>query len=244
MSSKEARRVLVVPGEVICEGEFKVLSPNYIVKVDGKYVATAIGLAQINDDSRELSFIPLEGCYVPQVDDIVIGYVVDVGLTYWEVDIRAPFTATLYAVDFLGRPVNPAKEDLSSYLSTGDTVIAKVEVFDRSRGPIITTKGKGLGKVIQGTIVEISPVKVARVIGRRGSMYQLLRSETGCDITVARNGRILISCPNKELEDILIMAILKIEREAHIPGLTDRIKEFIIREKVKRGLISGEGKAT
>ncbi len=243
MESQEARRVLVVPGEAFAEGDYKVLTPSYVVKVNKKYVAAVVGLAQINNETKEIAVIPLEGCYVPQPEDLVVGYVVDLGLTSWELDIRAPFTATLYAVDFLGRPVNPAKEDLSRYLAVGDTVLAKVEVFDRNRGPVVTTKGKGLGKVTRGTIVEISPVKVARVIGRKGSMHQLLEGETGCEVLVARNGRILINCPNKELEDVLVMAILKIEREAHIPGLTDRVKEFIIREKVKRGLIGGEAKA-
>ncbi|MCS7098795.1 MAG: exosome complex RNA-binding protein Rrp4 [Sulfolobales archaeon] len=243
MQSQEVQRVLVVPGEVIAEGDYKISTPNYVVRVDRKYVATIVGLAQIDSESREISVIPLEGCYIPQPEDIVIGYVVDTGLTSWELDIRAPFTATLYAVDFLGRPINPAREDLNKYLTPGDTVLARVEAFDRNRGPIVTTKGKGLGKVVRGTIVEISPVKVARVIGRRGSMYQILTNETGCEVTVARNGRILINCPSRELEEVLVMAILKIEREAHIPGLTDRVKEFIIREKVKRGLIGGETKA-
>lgn len=243
MGSQKLFRALVVPGEVFAEGDYNIQTPNYVIKVDNKYVATVIGLAQIDEESRELSVIPLEGCYIPQPEDLVLGYVVNAGLTSWEVDIRAPFTATLYAVDLLGRPVNPAKEDLSRYLAVGDAVLAKVEVFDRTRGPILTTKGKGLGKVTHGTVAEISPVKVARVIGRKGSMHQVLEGETGCEVIVPKNGRILIKCPNKELEDILVMAILKIEREAHIPGLTDRVKEFIIREKVKRGLIGGEAEA-
>jgi exosome complex component RRP4 len=242
LEAQEPHRILVVPGEAFAEGDYKISTPGYIIRAGNKYIATVVGLAQINEEGKELSLIPLEGCYVPQAEDLVIGYVVDVGMTSWEVDIRAPFTAVLYAVDFLGRPVNPAREDLGGYLAVGDTVLAKVEVFERNRGPILTTKGKGLGKIIQGTIVEISPVKVARVIGRKGSMHQLLEGETGCEVVVARNGRILVRCPNRELEDIVIMAILKIEREAHIPGLTDRVKEFIIREKVKRGLIGGEAK--
>ncbi len=243
MESQETHRALVVPGEAFAEGNYKVLTPSYVIRVNKKYVATVVGLAQVNEEAKEVSVIPLEGSYVPQPEDLVVGYVVGVGLTSWELDIRAPFSATLYAVDFLGRPVNPAKEDLSKYLAVGDTVLAKVEVFDRSRGPIVTTRGKGLGKVTRGTVVEISPVKVARVIGRKGSMHQLLEGETGCEVLVTRNGRILVNCPNKELEDVLAMAILKIEREAHIPGLTDRVKEFIIREKVRRGLIGGEAEA-
>ncbi len=231
-------RELVVPGQLLAEGEFKVGTPNYVYRVGSKYYSAVVGLAEITEES--LAVIPLEGFYYPSPGDIVIGVIRNVGITSWEVDIRAPFPATLYAADFLGRPINPAKEDLSDYLNIGDVILAKVDVFDRTRDPILTTKGKGLGKVTKGSVIEISPVKVPRVIGKKGSMHQTLESETGCKITVAKNGRILVECPNKQLEEIVVLAIRKIEREAHIPGLTDRIKEFILKEKVRRGLLGGE----
>lgn len=233
------QRELVVPGQLIAEGDFKILNNAYLFRVGRKYYSTVIGLVDISEDGKSLNIIPLEGFYYPSPDDLVIGVVRNVGITNWELDIRAPFSAILYASDLLGRPVNPAKEDLSQYLDVGDMVLAKVEVFDRTRVPILTTKGKGLGKITKGAIVEINPVKVPRVIGKKGSMHQTLEKETDCKIIVAKNGRILIECPNEALEKIVILAIRKIEREAHIPGLTDRIKEFILKEKVKRGLLSG-----
>jgi len=234
------QRDLVVPGELIAEGDFKIINPSYISKVGNKYYSTVIGLVDIGEDEESLNIIPLEGFYYPSPGDLVIGVVRSVGITSWELDIRAPFPAILYAADLLGRPINPAKEDLSQYLDVGDMVLAKVDVFDRTRDPILTTKGKGLGKITKGAVVEISPVKVPRVIGKKGSMHQTLEEETGCKITVAKNGRILIECPNETLEKIVVLAIRKIEREAHIPGLTDRIKEFILKEKVRRGLLGGE----
>ncbi len=230
-------RALVVPGDLIAEGDFKVSPGTPVVAVGNKYYATVVGLVDLKDD--EIKLIPLEGFYIPSEGDLVIGVVTDVGLTSWDVDIRAPFPATLYAADFLNRPINPSKENISDYLDVGDMILAKVETFSRTRGPILTTKGKDLGKITSGSIVEISPVKVPRVIGKKGSMHQMLESETGCNVVVGRNGRILIQCSEKELEEILVLAIRKIEREAHIPGLTDRIKGFILKEKVRRGLLSG-----
>ena len=233
------QRELVVPGQLIAEGDFKIGSNAYLFKIGKKYYSTVIGLVDISEDGETLNIIPLEGFYYPSPDDLVIGVVRNIGITSWELDIRAPFPAILYAADLLGRPVNPAKEDLSQYLDVGDMVLAKVEVFDRTRDPILTTKGKGLGKITKGAVIEINPVKVPRVIGKKGSMHQMLEKETGCKIVIARNGRILIDCPNETIEKIVILAIRKIEREAHIPGLTDRIKEFILKEKVRRGLLSG-----
>ncbi len=230
-------RQLVTPGDLLAEGEYKITNPATVYRKGNKYYAAVIGLAQVSDDT--VNVIPLEGFYYPNPGDIVVGVIVNVGITNWEVDIRAPFTAILYAADALGRPVNPAKEDLTHYLDVGDIIVAKIEAFDRTRNPVLTIRGKGLGKVNEGAIVEISPVKVPRVIGKKASMLQTLQKETGCDITVGKNGRIIIKCRNPDMQEILVLAIRKIERESHIPGLTDRIKEFILKEKVRRGLISG-----
>jgi len=112
MSQKRAHvenRELAVPGQLLAEGEFKVETPNYIYRVGNRFYSAVVGLAEVSEGS--LGIIPLEGFYYPSPGDIVIGVIRNVGITSWEVDIRAPFPATLYAADFLGRPINPAKED-------------------------------------------------------------------------------------------------------------------------------------
>jgi exosome complex component RRP4 len=231
-------REIVVPGQLLAEGDMKISSPMWVYKQGNKYYSCVVGLASV--DEKSIGIIPLEGFYYPSPGDLVIGVVENVGLTSWEIDIRAPLPAILYASDLLGKPINPAKEDLTDYLDVGDLVLAKIDKFDRTRDPLLTTRGKGLGKISKGVVVEINPVKVPRVIGKKGSMHQTLESETGCEIVVAKNGRILISCKNEEMEEIAVLAIRKIEREAHIPGLTDRIKEFILKEKLRRGLLGGK----
>jgi len=234
-----SERKLVTPGDLVVRGEYKVLTPNTLIKRGDSYYALVIGLATIDNESKTLKLVPLQGPYYPSPEDIVIGIIRSIGITSWEVDIRAPSPAILYATDYLGRPINPARENLSDYLDIGDVVIAKIQIFDRTRDPLLTTKGRGLGKVTRGAVVEISPVKVPRVIGKKGSMQSVLEGETGCRLIIGRNGRLVINCPNRDLEEIIVMAIRKIEAEAHTMGLTDRIKEFIITEKVRRGLISG-----
>ncbi len=232
-------RDLVTPGDVLAQGDIELLNFPYVVREDDKVVSTVVGLVEIQDD--KIGVIPLEGFYYPKEGDLVIGIVDEVGITHWEVNIRAPYKGILTANDFLGRPFNPAQEDLSKYLSPGDVIIAKVESFDRTRDPILTVRGKDLGKVTEGTIVEVDPSRVPRIIGKKRSMLNVLTGETGCDVIVAQNGRILIRCPSEELEAILILAVKKIEREAHTTGLTERIREFIIEQKILRGVI-GSGK--
>lgn len=243
-TEQKVERILVTPGDKLAEGDYKILTPMTAHKVGNSYYSLVVGLLELNTQEKSLKVIPLKGSYYPRVGDVVIGIVSDVGLTSWELDIRAPFPGVLHAVDYLGRAVNPSKEDLKNFLDVGDVVVGKIDVFDRTRNPVISTKGKGLGKVVNGALVEITPVKVPRLVGKKGSMQSLIESETGCKLIIGNNGRVLVLCEDKQYEDIVIRAIRKIELEAHISGLTDRVKEFILVEKVKRGLIRDEKRET
>ncbi len=227
------QRQLVVPGELLAEGEVEVGSP-LIYKIDNKYYSSVIGLVDVQEN--KLNLIPLEGYYFPKVGDLVIGLVIDIGITNWIVDIRAPYKAIMNASDALNRQFNPIQDDLRRYFDIGDYVLAKIALFDRLHNPVLTVKEKGLGKIVSGKIVEIAPSRVPRVIGKRKSMLNMLIEETGCEIVVAQNGRIWINCKDKQFEDILILALKKIELEAHTTGLTDRVRNLIKEEKAKRGL--------
>ncbi len=233
-------RQVVVPGDIVAVGDVVIETPNYLQKLDdGRVMVTVTGLLDVEESegTARLRVIPLKGRYIPKEGDVVIGVVADVGLTAWFLDIRAPFPGVLNASDYLGRPFNPASENLRKYLDVGDVVIAKIAQFDRTRDPILTVQEKDLGKVVEGSLIEIEPSRVPRVIGRKRSMINMLMEETGCSIVVGNNGRILLRCPNPEIEAIAILAIKKIEEEAHTTGLTERVREFIIEQKVKRGLI-------
>ncbi|MGC8974579.1 MAG: exosome complex RNA-binding protein Rrp4 [Thermoprotei archaeon] len=239
-AEQKVERVLVAPGDKLAEGDYRILTPTTAYKVGNSYYSLVVGLLELNTQEKSLKVIPLKGSYYPRVGDVVVGIVSDVGLTSWELDIRAPFPGVLYAVDYLGRAINPSKENLKDFLDVGDVVVGKIEVFDRTRNPVISTKGKEFGKVVNGALAEINPVKVPRLIGKKGSMQSLIESETNCKLVIGNNGRILILCEDKQYEDIVVRAIRKIELEAHISGLTDRVREFILVEKVKRGLVGNE----
>lgn len=222
-------RSIVLPGDVLAEGNFQIAWSPYTFKQNNKYYSSVIGLFEPKGNVFEV--IPLEGSkYFPRIGDTVIGLVEDIELYGWIVDIKSPYSAYLPAMSLLGRPVNVG-EDLRRYIDVGDYVIAKVEVFDRTTNPILSVKGKGMGRVTSGNIIDIMPVKVPRVIGKGKSMLEVLTSETGCEILVGQNGRIWANCPSKDMEDILFFAIKVIERESHIKGLTDRIRNLIKEKK-------------
>ncbi|MEB2836717.1 MAG: exosome complex RNA-binding protein Rrp4 [Desulfurococcales archaeon] len=235
MEQASEGRILVLPGDPL-DPAVDAQPPYVYIDENGVKRAAVPGFVSRRGD--RLVFIGLEGIYIPKPGDVVIGLVSGIGVTNWFIDINSPYTAVLNVQDFLGRPFNPATDDLSRYLDVGDYVKVKVLAFDRTRSPLVTVQGQGLGKIVEGKVVEISPARVPRVIGRKGSMLEVLTKETGCEVFAAVNGRVHVKCPNKELEAIVVLAVKTIEREAFTSGLTARIRKLIEEEMVVRGVKS------
>jgi len=225
-------RQLVYPGDLVATSDVPVLGPVYVE--DGRVRSMVIGLAEVKEDG--VNIIPLEGVYRPRRGDVVIGIISGVGLTGWEVDIRAPYVGYLPVHEAVVKHVDVDAVELSTIMGIGDTIVAKILEFDLSReNPVVLTiKEAGLGKVESGTLVEISPVKIPRVIGKKGSMISLLKSELKCELVVSQNGRVVVKCEDSADESFVAFLIRKIEREAHTTGLTDRITQLIRDYKSRR----------
>jgi len=207
---------------LLAEGKYDAGFNSY--KEGEKIYASVVGLAEMRNEN--ISVIPLRGCYMPYIDDVVIGEVVEVVSTAWMLDIKSPYEGVLFAKEFLSKPLNTMKEDARQYLDLGEMVIAKVLSFDRTRNPALTTREQGLGKIQRGTVIDIDFTRVPRIIGKKGSMITLLKKESGCQIFVGQNGRVWISGKTRDEEAVVAEAIKKIEAEAHTTGLTDRIQEY------------------
>jgi exosome complex component RRP4 len=107
--------------------------------------------------------------------------------------------------------------------------------YDRTRDPLLTVREPGLGKVTKGQIVEVTPTKIPRIIGRKGSMIGMIKRETGCHILLGQNGLALVSGKTPDDERLAVMAIRKVEDESHTSGLTDRVLQMLKNEKEKEG---------
>ena len=224
------KRQLVTPGDLLAEGDYIAGENTY--KEDDKIYASRIGLVDYED--RKVNVVALRAFYIPRIGDTVIGTVVEVGFNGWTVDINSPYLALLRASDVLSRPFRPQKNDLSKFLDVGDLVIAKIIAYDRAHNPQLTVGEPGLGKITRGQVVKITPTKIPRVIGRKGSMISMIKQETGCHIILGHNGVILITGKRLEDEQLAMMAIHKIDEESHTSGLTDRVTQMIKNEKAKR----------
>jgi exosome complex component RRP4 len=81
--------------------------------------------------------------------------------------------------------------------------------------------------------MHVTPTKIPRVIGRKGSMISMIKQETGCQIILGLNGIILVTGKSPADEQLAMRAIKKIEDESHTTGLTDRITQLLKEEKAK-----------
>lgn len=224
-------RKFVFPGDVIAEGNLKAGAHTYFE--EGKIFSSVFGLCEIKN--RVVNVIPLHGFYVPRVGDVVIGIVVDNSPTSWQVDINSPYMAILQVSDALSKPVDVAREDIRKYLKVGDILMAEVIAFDKLRNPLISIKGNELGKLENGSLITFSPVKVPRLIGKKGSMINMIKKELNCKIMIGRNGRIWVSSVDPRVVNLVKKVILLVEEESHLPGLTDKVRSLILEEREKIG---------
>ena len=106
-------------------------------------------------------------------------------------------------------------------------IAARIVNFDRTRDPLITISGRELGKIDSGELIKISTSKVPRLIGKRGSMIQMIEEATNANITIGQNGIIIASCENPDGLSKAIRAINMIEEDSHRINLTDMVKKML-----------------
>lgn len=221
-------REIVVPGEELAEG-MDYLPSSGTYRDQDKIIASKLGILSVNKNI--IKVIPLTGRYLPKIDDVVIGKVIEIGFYGWSVDINSAYPATLSirdATEFIDKG-----ENLTKYYDYGDIIAAKIIRVTRYNSIDLTTKGPGLKKLIGGKIIEVTPSKVPRMIGKQGSMISMIKESSGCNLLIGQNGRVWIRGSSLDKENLVTKTIMKIEEESHIDGLTDKIKKLLEKEQKK-----------
>lgn len=219
-------RQVVVPGELVAKGKFRA-GQNVIRVGDDNFYATVIGSFELRDKGV-LAVRALRGPYIPRRGDKVIGQVVDISMGSWAVDIRSPYEATLPASKFPAR-INPVLDDIRKYLNVSEYVYAEIAEFDRVKSPTLdATLNREYGPIRRGLVITVEPTRVPRLIGKKGSMVQLLNKELGAKIVVAQNGYVWIRADDQSIVNKAVQVVRKIESEAHVQGLTSKIEELLI----------------
>ena len=214
---------IVIPGQVIAEG-MDYLPSNGTVREGEKIVSVTTGILKV--DGRLINVVSLAGPYIPKIGDSVIGPVVDITLHGWLIEIGSAYPAGLSLKDATQEYIERGA-DLTRYYNFGDLVFAKITNVVRGKIIDLTMRDPGLRKLEAGRIVEVNTAKVPRVIGKQGSMIGMIKEKTKCNILIGQNGKAWIKGENQADEIKAEEAILKIAKEGHIEGLTEKIEKFL-----------------
>jgi len=221
MTEKTDKREVVVPGEIIANEEF--LPGDWTMKSGKNIIATRLGIVEKQD--KLIKVIPISGVYIPRRGNVVIGEVKDITMNGWMIDIRAPYSSFLPLREC---PGFVETSDMENVYGIGDLIVTKI--FNVGRTSIDLTmkqREKGLGKIKDGLMVTVNPHRVPRVIGKEGSMINIIREATATNITVGQNGIIWIKGENIENEIKAEKIINFIVENTITEGLTEKVEKYI-----------------
>jgi len=195
-------RKIVLPGESIQNGA---------KRINGAYVSsnqTYAAVVGMYDDERG-TLVPLEGVWLPNVGESVVGIITYSKKSVYEVTLT-DFVGGLIILDRYSR----------EHFEVGDVIRATISAVERKNRAILERCEVLKG----GVLLNIKSVKIPRVIGRGDTMIKQITEFTKSQIAVGRNGLIWINGGNI---DLAISALVKIEKEAHTSGLTERVKQML-----------------
>lgn len=217
-----ADRAIVIPGELIAEG-LEFLPSGKAYREGDKIYACTIGMVSVK--GRVVKVIALTGRYMPKKGDAIIGKITAVLAGGWSADVNSAYAADLPLAEGTSEFI-PRGADLTRFFDLNDYVFAEVTNVTETKFVKLTAAKRPYRRLKGGILTSISPVKVPRVIGKQGSMVKMIKDMSGCDVVVGQNGWIWIK-GTPEKEALVELIIKKIEREAHIKGLTDKIKAML-----------------
>ncbi|MEK6792870.1 MAG: exosome complex RNA-binding protein Rrp4 [Nanoarchaeota archaeon] len=217
--SEPQSRTIVVPGEVVSSGE-DFLSGEGARREGNDIIASRYGLAE--KIGRVVKIIPFSGAFIPRRNNVVIGLVSDIVHSGWIINIDYASNGFLPLME---SPRFISKDEMDQFLAIGDVVAAKVWSVS-SKGVDLAMKGKGLGKLEGGFIFRVNPSRVPRIIGREGSMINLIKVNTGCNITIGQNGWIWIKGNDLDSELKARKAIEFIAEKVLVTGLTEKTEKW------------------
>lgn len=217
-------RKLVMVGDEIGEGK----AGHGCYEEGGKVFSKSVGLAE--EKTGMFFVIPLSGIYNPKRGDGVIGRITDIIFSKWLVDVNSPYEAVLPLSEATEEFIDLTKADLTKYFSYGDLIFAEITQVSKTKNVQLSMKDRKCRKLKGGRLISVTPAKVPRIIGKAGSMVEMIKQLTGTQIVVGQNGLVWVRGEN---EDIAAEAVLVIEEKSHMNGLTDYIKAML-EERIKQ----------
>lgn len=214
-------REIVLPGDFLIERKGRRLG-NGAFEKDGKVLSKFLGISRISEN--EISVIPLSGVYLPRLGDRVIGIIEEVEISGWFVSINSPYSAFLPLAEGVEEFVDLQRSDLSRYFDIDDVIFGRISRVTKNKTVQISMRDFESRKLRSGIAIKVTPTKIPRIIGKEGSMINMIKTKTKCEIITGQNGLVWVRGENKEKA---IEAVLTIDKESHTYGLTEKIEKML-----------------
>lgn len=221
MKKLKENRTTVIPGEALANG--KDARPGTGVYEENNQIYSQF-LGTVEYRNNKVRVKPMKGRYFPREGDSVIAVVSQVTYSNWILDINSPYEAVMPIGEAVDEYIDLSEDDISDYYDVGDVVIAKIQKVTKSKDMQVGMKDRRSRKIKGGMIIEVPPTKVPRIIGKKGSMVNMIKDKTNCTIVVGQNGRTWIRGEN---EGLAAQACKKVARDAQQRGLTDKIEKWL-----------------
>jgi exosome complex component RRP4 len=212
---------IVLPGDLVDEKKGRRYGRGTFA--DGEKVfSTVLGIPRVSE--VEVSVIPLSGVYLPVIGDRIIGTIKSVEISGWMVDINSPYPAFLPLAEAVDEYVDTSRADLSRYFDVGDVIFCRISKVTKGMNVQASMRDMMSRKLYGGVTISVTPSKIPRIIGKAGSMVQLIKQKTHCDVYTGQNGLVWIRGEDKAKA---LETILMIERESHLKGLTEKVEKTL-----------------
>jgi len=221
---------IVVPGDLLAEG-MSYLPSGKAFRENKNIYASTVGLVYVK--GKVVKVIPLAGAYIPKAGDDVIGKIELIGHSGWAVNIGGPFNADLNIGEATMRYVDLNKTALSEIYDIKEHILANIKQVTQTGFVKLTTKESKYHKLEHGNIINVSPTKIPRIIGKKGSMIALIKELTGCQMFVGQNGLVWID-GTEDMTALASKVVKLIEKESHTSGLTNKV-EALLKKETKGG---------
>ncbi len=211
---------MVVPGDVLYEGD-ELTAEDGTFEKEGRIRAKYLGAVRVSHGDS-VSVIPKQNPYNPEKGDLVIGEIVRVGPSNWNVDIGCPYDAFMHVNAAVDEYVDH-DDDISQWYDMGDLLVGKIKAVTKGKDVKMSMDHPNARKLSGGRVITVAPAKVPRIIGSGGSMVELIKENTGAKIIIGQNGRIWLKGDGSSTA---VDAIREIAERAHEDDLTRKMKDW------------------
>lgn len=211
---------LVLPGEFVDELKGRKTSQGVYISGE-KVFSQVVGVPRVG--IYEVSVVPLSGKYIPQFGDKVVAVVDEVEISGWRMDVNSPYEGYMPMSEGVEEFID-SRADLTKFFAKGDVLFCRISRVTKTKAVQCSMRDIMARKLSGGTVIKVTHSKIPRIIGKNGSMIGLIKKATGTEIFTGQNGYVWIRGDNTALA---IEAILTIDRESHMPGLTERIEKMV-----------------